>query len=126
MALALSFGWHGLVVVGLMVFPPPVAGAVCGILAMLTVMEYRRSRRRWQQLHGVIRWWYGRQWAWREHECQLIRRPFLLGPACLLTLLAANGQICRLWLMRDSMEERQWRALRQFVVSGQLWQPDLF
>lgn len=124
-ALVLSSGWHGLVVFGLLVLPPPSVGLVFWILAMLVIIEFQRSRRRWSRCHGVILWWYGRQWEWCEHEWQLIRRPFLLGPGCLLILRGSDGQICRLWLMRDSMEEGLWRALRQFVFSGQLWQVDI-
>ncbi|MBP2168153.1 toxin CptA [Erwinia toletana] len=105
---------HGIVILLLLLAPwPPDYTVVWLILVTLVVLESVRSQRRIRRREGAVALLSKRRLRWRQQEWDITRRPWRIGQSILLSLRDNKGQRERLWLVRDSMEEADWRQLRQ-------------
>ncbi len=108
---------HGAVILLLLLAPWPADYTVVWIaLLTLVIFECVRSQRRIGHREGRVVWLDASRWRWRKQSWFMVRRPWLLPQGALVTLRNAQGQRERLWLMRDSMDEADWRALRQQII----------
>jgi len=114
----LSLSLHGAVILLLLLAPwPPDYTLVWIVLLTLVVLESVRSQRRIRRREGAIALLSAQRVRWRQQEWRLSRRPFMLKQAMLLVLKNPQGQRELLWLVRDSMDEAEWRQLRQLLLT---------
>ena len=105
-------------VIGLLLVFPPADGGLSGVLIALVALECRRSLRRIRRHVGMIAQKNSEDWQWQGHGWLLARRPLQVPQGVLLTLQDRRGKRERLWLMHDSMDEADWRALRVAAASA--------
>ncbi|QKJ88529.1 hypothetical protein PMPD1_3613 [Paramixta manurensis] len=91
-------------------------------LVVTVALECRRSLRRVGLRVGAVSVNSGNAWEWRGRRWLMVRRPWLVSLGMLVTLEDTRGQRERLWLMRDSLDEGSWRALRAVysVLNGEV------
>lgn len=101
---------------GLLLLPWPVTlrPLIIGLLLLLA-LELRRRLRLLRNFRGQITADDNRSWRWRQLRGQVTRPPFILPFGVLLSLRTRQGKRFSLWLMRDSMSEASWRALRRLL-----------
>jgi len=115
----LSLLLHGLVMLMLLLAPWPTnLTAVWLLLLTLVVFECIRSQRRIGSREGDIALLEHRQLRWRQKNWQICARPWMTRQAILLALRSAKGEREKLWLLRDSMSEAEWRQLRQKLLTA--------
>lgn len=109
---------HGVVILLLLLAPWPASYTVVWMLLLtLVVFECVRSQRRIRSREGDIALLEGRQMEWRQKRWQICGRPWMTRQAILLALRSPRGEQEKLWLLRDSMAEDEWRLLRQHLLS---------
>lgn len=114
----LSLLLHGVVVVALLLAPWPARLTVVWMLLLtLVVFECLRSQRRIRSREGDIALLDDGQLQWRQTYWRIGGRPWMTQWAILLTLRSATGEREKLWLLRDSMNEAEWRQLRQQLLA---------
>ncbi|KGT86457.1 membrane protein [Erwinia typographi] len=108
---------HGVVILVLLLAPWPASLTVVWMLLLtLVVFECVRSQRRIRSREGEISLLEHRQLQWRQKRWQIHGRPWITQQAILLALRSAQGEKEKLWLCRDSMEDEEWRELRQHLL----------
>ena len=95
-------------------WPTPLVPLIVGLLLLL-IIELRHRLRLQQRLHGQIIADESRYWRWQQQQGQVTRPPFILPFGILLSLRTQQGKRLSVWLMRDSMSEASWRALRRLL-----------
>ena len=107
---------YALVAGALLLLPWPAAllPFIIGLLLLL-VFELRHRLHLQQHWRGLIFVEESRCWHWRQQQGLLARPPFILPFGILLSLRTPQGKKFSLWLMRDSMSEISWRALRRLL-----------
>jgi len=111
---------HGMVMLALLLAPWPASlTAVWMLLLTLAVFECVRSQRRIRSREGDIALLADRQLQWRQENWRICGRPWMTRQAILLALRSAKGERERLWLLRDSMAEAEWRQLRQQLLMAE-------
>ncbi|HBV40424.1 MAG TPA: hypothetical protein DEF05_12240 [Erwinia sp.] len=114
----LSLLLHGVAVVALLLAPWPARLTVVWMLLLtLVVFECLRSQRRIRSREGDIALLDDGQLQWRQTHWRIGGRPWMTQWAILLTLRSATGEREKLWLLRDSMNEAEWRQLRQQLLA---------
>ncbi|KAB8305322.1 hypothetical protein EH228_19820 [Erwinia endophytica] len=109
---------HGVVILLLLLAPWPDSYTVVWMLLLtLVVFECVRSQRRIRSREGDIALLEERQLQWRQTRWQICGQPWMTRQAILLTLRSPKGEHEKLWLLRDSMDEDEWRQLRQQLLS---------
>lgn len=98
----------------LLPWPPPLIPFLVGLLLLLLI-ELRHRLRLQQLLRGRLTTDERRCWHWRQQQGRVMRPPFILPFGVLLSLRTSQGKRLSLWLMRDSMSEASWRALRRLL-----------
>jgi toxin CptA len=98
----------------LLPWPIPLAPLIVGLLLLL-MLELRHRLRLQRTLRGALVADESRCWHWQQHSGQVTRSPFVLPFGVLLSLRTQQGKPFSLWLMRDSMSEANWRALRRLL-----------
>ncbi|WP_275555210.1 protein YgfX [Mixta sp. Marseille-Q2659] len=98
----------------LLPWPLPLTPFIVGLLLLL-MLELRHRLRLQRQLCGSLVADESRCWHWQQHSAQVTRPPFALPFGVLLSLRTERGKRFSLWLMRDSMSEANWRALRRLL-----------
>lgn len=111
---------HSLVALALVLAPWPAELAAVQILPLaLTVFEYVRSQRRIRSRKGDIALLAERRLRWRQKSWRVCGRPWVTQRAILLALITARGEREALWLLRDSMDEAEWRQLRRQLMTAE-------
>ncbi|AIX72656.1 hypothetical protein HA40_09085 [Mixta calida] len=101
-------------VFGLLLLPwPPSLAPLMMVLLLLMLGELWRRLHLQRRFSGRLTAEESRIWRWRQRDYQVMRPPFILPFGILLTLRTPQGTRLSLWLMRDSMPEANWRALRR-------------
>lgn len=114
----MSLSLHGVVVIALLLAPWPASLTVVWMLLLtLVVLECVRSQRRIRSREGDIALLADRQLQWRQKHWRICGRPWMTRRAILLALRSAKGEREKLWLLRDSMNESEWRQLRQQLLA---------
>ncbi|WP_041692112.1 protein YgfX [Erwinia billingiae] len=109
---------HGVVILALLLAPWPASFTLVWMLLLtLVVFECVRSQRRIRGREGVISLLEHQQMQWRQKRWQICGRPWMTRQAIFLKLSSAKGEKEKLWLCRDSMDEGDWRALRQQLLT---------
>ncbi|UQY43507.1 protein YgfX [Erwinia sp. PK3-005] len=119
LARRVTFALYIALIAGLLLlpWPPPLIPAIGGLLLLLLI-ELRYRLRLQRSLHGQLTADESRYWHWRQQKARVTRPPFVLPFGILLSLRTQQGKRLSLWLMRDSMNEASWRALRR-LLKGQ-------
>lgn len=113
----LSLLLHGLVILALLLAPWPASFTIVWVtLLTLVVFECVRSQRRIRSREGDISLLENKQLQWRQKRWQICGRPWMTRQAILLALRTPAGEKEKLWLLRDSMDEEEWRHLRQQLL----------
>ncbi|MFG6075155.1 protein YgfX [Erwinia sp. OPT-41] len=114
----MSLSLHGVVVIALLLAPWPASLTVVWMLLLtLVVLECVRSQRRIRSREGDIALLADHQLQWRQKHWRISGRPWMTRRAILLALRSAKGEREKLWLLRDSMNESEWRQLRQQLLA---------
>ncbi|MDN4628287.1 MULTISPECIES: protein YgfX [Erwinia] len=114
----MSLSLHGVVVIALLLAPWPASLTVVWMLLLtLVVLECVRSQRRIRSREGDIALLADHQLQWRQKHWRICGRPWMTRRAILLALRSAKGEREKLWLLRDSMNESEWRQLRQQLLA---------
>lgn len=109
---------HGVVILALLLAPWPASFTLVWMLLLtLVVFECVRSQRRIRSREGVISLLEHQQMQWRQKRWQICGSPWMTRQAIFLKLSSAKGEKEKLWLCRDSMDEDDWRALRQHLLT---------
>ncbi|MGB9097630.1 protein YgfX [Erwinia sp.] len=109
---------HGVVILALLLAPWPASFTLVWMLLLtLVVFECVRSQRRIRSREGGISLLEDQQLHWRQKRWQICGRPWMTRQAIFLKLRSTKGETERLWLCRDSMDEDQWRELRQHLLT---------
>ncbi|GLR08299.1 hypothetical protein GCM10007905_10180 [Mixta theicola] len=98
----------------LLPWPTPLAPFIVGLLLLL-IIELRHRLQLQQRLRGQLTTDESRCWRWQQQSGWVTRPPFILPFGVLLSLRTQQGKRLSLWLMRDSMSEANWRALRRLL-----------
>lgn len=110
----LSLLLHGAVMLALLLAPwPSHFTLVWLILLMLVVLEAIGSQRRIRSRTGAVVLLSEQELRWRGRQWRIVRRPWMGQQSIFLSLRAETGSRERLWLMRDSVPEGDWRQLCQ-------------
>lgn len=117
LARRLSLLLHGLVALALLL--TTWQAGLTAFCLPLVVFECRRSQRRIRQREGEIALLTDGQLQWRQKDWCLCGRPWMTQQAMLLSLRSANSEREKLWLLRDSMDEAEWRQLRQQLMTAE-------
>jgi len=108
---------HGTAILALLLAPWPARLTLVWMLLLtLMVFECVRSQRRIRGREGEIALLEAGQLQWRQKRWQICGRPWMSRQAMLLALRSAAGEKEKLWLCRDSMDEEEWRLLRQHLL----------
>jgi len=108
---------HGVVVLLLLLIPwSGSATLIWMLLLILVVMESVRAQRRILSRVGPIDVSNTGQVNWRQQRWFLAAKPWQSRWMILLSLRSMHGQREKLWLFSDSMEQAEWRALRQHLL----------
>ncbi|ORM85669.1 hypothetical protein HA44_03465 [Mixta gaviniae] len=106
-------------VVGLLLVPwRAMQAPLMGALLLLIFGELWHRLRLQRRFSGRLTAEESRLWRWRQQDYQVARPPFILPFGILFALRTPQGKRLSLWLMRDSMPEANWRALRR-LLKGQ-------
>lgn len=109
-----------LAVANIMIFLLPWGASFLLVKALLlgaAGYEWRNNARRIRLRSGTLIWQQSGDWHWQRQKWQLQSPACCLDFAVLLCFSKGSGRQQKLWLMRDSMEEAQWRALRYQLLS---------
>lgn len=90
------------------------------LLLALLLWEALRSQRRIAGREGEIALLSGNRLRWQQREWLIARCPWLGPPGIYLALRGETRRQEGLWLMRDSMSERDWRHLHQRLLATAL------
>lgn len=108
---------HGAIILLLLLIPWPGSYTLVWIVLLtLVLMESIRSQRRILSRIGTIELLSSRQLHWRRQRWSLVAKPWIGRWAILLSLRSAEGKREWLWLGIDSMENAEWRLLRQQLL----------
>ncbi len=108
---------HGAIILLLLLIPWPGSYTLVWIVLLtLVLMESIRSQRRILSRIGTIELLSSRQFHWRRQRWSLVAKPWIGRWAILLSLRSAEGKREWLWLGIDSMENAEWRLLRQQLL----------
>ncbi|MFG1173479.1 protein YgfX [Erwiniaceae bacterium CAU 1747] len=108
---------HGAVILLLLLIPWPGSYTLVWIgLLTLVLMESIRSQRRILSRVGPIELLSSKQFQWRQQQWFLASKPWIGRWAILLPLRTKEGKREWLWLGADSMENAEWRLLRQQLL----------
>ncbi|MGD8107959.1 protein YgfX [Pantoea sp. FN0302] len=101
---------------GLLLLPWPtrLIPIIVGLLLLL-IIELRYRLHLQQRWRGVLTTDENRCWCWQQQRGWVTRPPFVLPFGVILSLRTQQGKRFSLWLMRDSMSETSWRALRRLT-----------
>lgn len=95
-------------------WPPSLMPFIIGLLLLL-IIELRHGLRLQLLFRGPLTTDENRWWHWQQQRGRVTRPPFILPFGILLLLRTEQGKRLSLWLMRDSMSEASWRALRRLL-----------
>jgi len=116
----LSLLLHALAILALLLAPWSAGFAAVRLaLFILVGVECARSLRRIRSREGDIALLADGQMQWRRQNWRLCARPWITKQAILLGLRAVSGEQEKLWLLRDSMAEAEWRGLRQLLLTAE-------
>ncbi|MBJ7222649.1 MULTISPECIES: protein YgfX [unclassified Brenneria] len=109
---------HGLLVLLILLAPWPDSYTVLWLgLVTLVVFGFIRSQRNIKSRQGEISLLGDMLLRWQRREWLIIKRPWMLKHGILLSLKSTEGKgRQRLWLASDSMDEEEWRHLRQLLL----------
>nr|WP_216660480.1 protein YgfX [Brenneria sp. hezel4-2-4] len=109
---------HGLLVLLILLAPWPDSYTVLWLgLVTLVVFGFIRSQRNIKSRQGEISLLGDTLLRWQRREWLIIKRPWMLKHGILLSLKSTEGKgRQRLWLASDSMDEEEWRHLRQLLL----------
>lgn len=108
---------HGAIILLLLLIPWPGSYTLVWIVLLtLVLMESIRSQRRILSRIGIIELLSSRQLHWRRQRWSLVAKPWIGRWAILLSLRSVEGKREWLWLGIDSMENAEWRLLRQQLL----------
>lgn len=110
---------YGSLFVGLLPFCFGEMKPFAALLLLLLAAELWRRLRRQRRFGGILTAEESRRWRWQGRDYWIARSPFILPFGVLLALRAEQGRGLSLWLMRDSMSEANWRALRRLLAGYQ-------
>lgn len=114
---------HGTVILLLLLIPWPGSYTLVWIMLLtLVLMESIRSQRRILSRVGPIELLSSTQFNWRRRQWFLVAKPWIGRWAIMLPLRSAEGKREWLWLGIDSMDNAEWRLLRQHLLM--LKEPD--
>lgn len=113
---------HGLFLTAalLVTLLPPwqLSYGLLNLLLLAAVMyEWRRHHHVLQRRCGALVWKENDDWRWQQCHWRLCPATCCLNAAILLRLRGEAGQQ-QFWLMRDSMSEAEWRALRYQILTA--------
>lgn len=95
-------------------WPPSLMPFIVGMLLLL-IIELRHRLRLQRRFRGPLTTDENRWWHWQQQRARITCPPFILPFGLLLLLRTEQGKRLSLWLMRDSMSEASWRALRRLL-----------
>lgn len=108
---------HGAIILLLLLIPCPGSYTLVWIVLLtLVLMESIRSQRRILSRAGSIELLSSRQIHWRRQPWLLVSKPWISRWAIMLPLRSAEGKREWLWLRSDSMDNTEWRLLRQHLL----------
>ncbi|MEJ4045446.1 protein YgfX [Erwinia sp. SLM-02] len=108
---------HGAIILLLLLIPWPGSYTLFWIVLLtLVLMESIRSQRRILSRAGPIELLSSGQFRWRQRRWFLVSKPWIGRWAILLPLRSVDGKREWLWLGSDSMENAEWRLLRQHLL----------
>jgi toxin CptA len=110
---------YGLLIVGLLPFYHGTRMPFAVGLLFLLLGELWHRLRLQRRFGGVLTAEESRRWRWQDREYWIARPPFVLPFGVLFSLRAEQGKGVSLWVMRDSMPEGNWRALRRLLKGYQ-------
>lgn len=112
---------HGAVILLLLLIPWHGSYTLVWIVLLtLVLLESIRSQRRILSRAGSIELLSSRQVHWRRQKWYLVAKPWIGRWVILLPLRSSEGKREWLWLGIDSMENAEWRLLRQhLLIPGQ-------
>lgn len=96
---------------------PENYGVIWVTLITLVVFECMRSQRNIMSCRGELILQSRQYLHWHQKDWLIIGTPWMLKSGILLRLRQAGGRRTRkLWLAADSMDQREWRSLRQILL----------
>ncbi|KAA8998133.1 hypothetical protein FJU30_17115 [Affinibrenneria salicis] len=119
----LSLLVHGLLVLVILLAPWPEGySALWLTLVTLVVFGFIRSQRNIKVRQGEIVLQSESRLRWQQQEWSIVRRPWMLRNGVLLSLQKIGcSKKQRLWLASDSMDNEEWRHLRQLLLQHKDW-----
>ncbi len=94
------------------------------ILLTLVVFECLRSQKRIAATQGEISLLDSNQIYWHKQTYRIFKQPVLLKNGVFLRIEETKGhkpKRTRIWVAVDSMEQTNWRSLRQLLLQ---WKPE--
>jgi len=111
---------HGILALVILLSPwPENYGLVWITLITLVVFECIRSQKNIMACRGELVLQGEQHVRWHQKDYLISGKPWMIKGGILLSLRLVGGKRKRkLWLAADSMGQREWRALRQTLLSG--------
>jgi toxin CptA len=109
---------HGILTLLILLSPwPENYGLVWVTLITLVVFECIRSQRNIMACRGELVLQSGLHLRWHNKDWLIRGTPWMLKSGILISLRQVGGRRTRkLWLAADSMDQREWRSLRQALL----------
>ncbi|WP_337011891.1 protein YgfX [Pantoea sp. AS142] len=110
--------WLVAAVTGVALMTPPVGGwLIRGPIILLLLTEGGYSFRRLNQRHGPLQRESVHCWLWQGKRWRPTQPLRWLPVGVLLVAKSEQGAMLRWWLMQDTMQPDEWRALRACCFS---------
>nr|WP_233149068.1 protein YgfX [Shimwellia pseudoproteus] len=121
----LSLLLHGVVAAVVLLLPWPLNYLPVWLLLLsLVVLDCVRSQRRINARHGVIKLLENQRVRWQERDWQIQGKPWVIRSGILLRLRdVATARRHYLWIAADSLDQEEWRELRQVLANNDMQTP---
>jgi len=121
-----SLAAHGMLALLILLSPWPENYSLVWVtLITLVVFECMRSQRNIMSCRGELILQSRQYLRWHQKDWLIIGSPWMLNSGVLLRLRLVGGKRTRkLWLAADSMDQREWRSLRQILLQPAVPQPE--
>ena len=109
---------HGIVAAIVLLMPWPLSYTPLWLLLLsLVVFDSVRSQRRIHACRGEIKLMTDSRLRWQKAEWEIVGTPWVINSGMLLRLQDMQTRRRQhLWIAADSMEAKEWRDLRRFVL----------